>query len=134
MILVVLTVAVIALLVAVLAIYLFSIGSLLNRVAGNLDDGLQSMGKIIKHSREIGPGVLRINKTGSDIAGAVPLLLDDVDQLVAKTTNSSPPAASSATTTRNPAPAAEADPHTSMADPVVSSQDATPVGVGYMDA
>jgi hypothetical protein len=131
MILVVLTVVVIALMVAVLAVYLFLIGSRLNRIAGNLGDSLQSMTRIIDDSRKIGPGVIRINKTGSDIAGAVPLLLDDVDQLVAKTTNSSTAAAPSAPT---PAPAAAADPDTSTADPAVSSQNAVPVGVGYMDA
>lgn len=137
MILVVLTVVVIAVLVAVLAVYLFRIGSLLNRVAGNLGDSLQSMSRIIADSRNIGPGVIRINKTGSDIAGAVPLLLDDVDQLVAKTSPSTA-AAPSATTTSSPAPvpapAAAADPHTSTEDPAVASHNAVPAGVGYMDA
>jgi hypothetical protein len=134
MILVVLTVVVIALMVAVLAVYLFLIGSRLNHIVGNLGDSLQSMTRIIDDSRKIGPGVIRINKTGGDISGAVPLLLDDVDQLVAKTSNSSTAAAPSAPTTSNPAPAAAADPHTSTADPAVSSQNAVPVGVGYMDA
>jgi hypothetical protein len=41
MILIVLTVAVIALMIAVLAIFLLMIGSLLNRTANNLDDGLK---------------------------------------------------------------------------------------------
>ena len=133
MILVVLTVVVIALLVAVLAVYLFTIGSLLNRVAGNLGDSLQSMSRIIADSRNIGPGVIRINKTGSDIAGAVPLLLDDVDQLVAKTSPSTA-AGPSASATSSPVPAEAADPHTSTADPAVASHNAVPAGVGYMDA
>ena len=123
--LIILTVAVIAVMIAVLAIFLLIIGSLLNRTASNLEDGLQSMGTILGHAGAIRPGVARINKSGGELVGAVPLLLDDVDQLVAKTAPSSAPAPPPAATQESPA--------ATTADPAVATPEAAPAGVGYMD-
>jgi hypothetical protein len=102
--LIVLTVAVIALLIAVLAIYLFAIGALLNRIADNLDDSLQNVKKIAGQAEVILPGVGRINQTGGVVVGALPLLVDGAERIAAKST----------------AP---------KATPV-----AIPAGVGYLDA
>ena len=82
--LIIVTVAVIALLIAVLAAYLFTIGVLLNRVADNLDDGLQNVEKIIKQAGVIVPNVERINQTGSVVVGALPLLVDGAERIAVK--------------------------------------------------
>ncbi|MGH3780088.1 MAG: hypothetical protein ACRDRO_05485 [Pseudonocardiaceae bacterium] len=84
MILIVLTVVVIALLVAVLAIYLFAIGVLLNRTAHNLDDCLQNVKTIAEQAEVIGPAVERINGTGGVVVGALPLLCEGVERIAAK--------------------------------------------------
>jgi hypothetical protein len=102
--LIALTVVVIALLIAVLAIYLFAIGALLNRIADNLDDSLQNVKKIAGQAEVILPGVARINQTGGVVVGALPLLVDGAERIAAKST------------------APEATPV------------AIPAGVGYLDA
>jgi hypothetical protein len=84
--LIVLTVVVIALLIAVLAIYLFAIGALLNRIADNLDDSLQNVKKIAGQAEVILPGVARINQTGGVVVGALPLLVDGAERIAAKST------------------------------------------------
>ncbi|OLT17495.1 hypothetical protein BJF78_36675 [Pseudonocardia sp. CNS-139] len=68
--LVVLTVVVIALLIAGLAIYLFWVGSLLQNVATNLEACDESVQKINKDAELIGPGVEHINRSGATVAGA----------------------------------------------------------------
>jgi HAMP domain-containing protein len=65
--LIVLTVVVIALLIAILAIFLFAIGVLLNRTADNLDDCAQNVKNIAYQAEAIGPGVKRINETGTTV-------------------------------------------------------------------
>lgn len=117
--LIVLTILVIALFIAVLAIYLFAIGMVLNRTAGNLGDCLQTMRTIVGQANVIGPGVIRINKTGAGLVDALPLLVDGAEQVAAKP-------APSATTP----PASAAAP---SADPAMSAPDAYRAGVGYMD-
>jgi hypothetical protein len=102
--LVFLSVVVIALLIAVLAIYLFVLGVLLNRTADNLDDSLQNVRTIAEQAEVIGPAVERINGTGGVVVGALPLLCEGADRIADKPT---PPAA------------------TSMA---------APSGLGYLDA
>ncbi|MGH3811458.1 MAG: hypothetical protein ACRDUV_03235 [Pseudonocardiaceae bacterium] len=72
--LIVLTVVVIALLIAVLAIFLFAIGVLLNRTADNLDDCVESVKTIAGQAEVIGPAVEHINRTGKELVGALPLL------------------------------------------------------------
>lgn len=79
--LIVLTVVVIALLIAVLAIFLFRIGVLLNRTADNLDDCAQNVKKISHQAEVIGPGVVRINETGTAVLGALPLLCDGAESV-----------------------------------------------------
>lgn len=78
-----LTVVVIALFVAVLAIYLFMIGGLLNRTANNLGDCLQSVKNICYQAEVIGPGLERINETSGALVDALPLLCEGADSVAA---------------------------------------------------
>jgi hypothetical protein len=82
--LIVLTVVVIALLIAVLAIYLFTIGVLLNRTANNLDDCLQNVKTIAGQAEVIVPNVERINQTGGVVVGALPLLVGGAERIAAE--------------------------------------------------
>ncbi|HKR51028.1 MAG TPA: hypothetical protein VJT72_15865, partial [Pseudonocardiaceae bacterium] len=79
--LIVLTVVVIALLIAVLAFFLFRIGALLNHTADNLDDCAQNVKNIAYQAKAIGPGVMRINETGTTVLGALPLLCDGAESV-----------------------------------------------------
>src|SRR5260370_954621 len=72
--LVVLTIVDVVLLVAGLAFYLYWVGTLLTRIAGNLEEGAEIVATIVGHARLIGPGVEHINQTGGVGAGAPPLL------------------------------------------------------------
>ena len=81
--LVVLTVLVIVVLIAGLAIYLFWAGSLLNRVAANLEESFGTAGQILGDAKLIGPGVEHINRTGGVVAGALPLLYGMAEEIVA---------------------------------------------------
>jgi hypothetical protein len=107
--LIILTIVVIALLIAVLTIFLFAIGVLLQRIADNLDDCLKNVKKIAGQAEVILPGVERINQTGGVVVGALPLLIEGAEGVAAKL-----------------APGNEAAPD---AVPV-----AVPAGVGYLDA
>ncbi|MGH3806262.1 MAG: hypothetical protein ACRDRU_06440 [Pseudonocardiaceae bacterium] len=82
--LILLTVVVIGLLVAVLAIFLFVIGVLLNRIADNLDDCCESVKTIVKQCEVIVPEVEHINRTGGVVAGALPLLYGGAERIAAK--------------------------------------------------
>ncbi len=82
--LIVLTVALIALLIAVLAIYLFWVGVLLKRVADNLDDCCESVITIEGHGEAIIPGLEHINRSGGIVAGALPLLYGHAERIQAK--------------------------------------------------
>lgn len=82
--LILLTVVVIATLIAVLAIYLFVIGVLLNRIADNLDDCNGSVKTIVDHAVVIVPAVEHINRTGGVVAGALPLLYGGAERIAAK--------------------------------------------------
>jgi hypothetical protein len=84
--LVVLTVVDIVLLVAGLAFYLYWAGSLLNRVAANLEQSFESAATILGHARLIGPGVEHINRTGGVVAGALPLLYGMAEEIVSDVT------------------------------------------------
>lgn len=88
--LIVLTVVVIGLLTAVLAIFLFIIGVLLNRIADNLDDSLENVKTIAKHAEVIVPEVEHINRTGGVVAGALPLLYGGAERIAAKLAPSTP--------------------------------------------
>jgi hypothetical protein len=114
-----LSVVVIALLIAALAVYLFMLGGLLNRTADNLEDCLQSVKKIHSQARVIGPGVVRLNQKGKELADAMPLLYGGAETLVAQL---APP------TSVGYMDVPEVPPLTH------TSPQAQPVGVGYLDA
>jgi hypothetical protein len=80
--LVVLTVIAILLLIAGLAFYLFWTGTLLTRIAGNLEESADLVRAIGDHAKLIGPGVEHINETGGVVAGALPLLYGMAEQIV----------------------------------------------------
>jgi len=80
--LVVLTVIAILLLIAGLAFYLFWTGTLLRRVAANLEESADLVRAIGDHAKLIGPGVEHINETGGVVAGALPLLYGMAEQIV----------------------------------------------------
>jgi hypothetical protein len=84
--LVVLTVIVIVLLIAGLAFYLWWAGSLLNRVASNLEESFGTAAEILGHAKLIGPGVDHINSTGGVVAGALPLLYGMAEEIVTDVT------------------------------------------------
>jgi hypothetical protein len=84
--LVVLTVVVIVLLIAGLAVYLFWVGTLLTRIAGNLEGAVDIVRTIVGHARLIGPGVEHINRTGGVVAGALPLLYGMAEEIVTDVT------------------------------------------------
>jgi hypothetical protein len=124
--LVTLTIVVIACFIATLAVYLFIIGAVLGRTADGLGDCLQNLQLIARQAQPIGPGVRRINKTGEDLVGAMPLLLEDAEGVATKLA---------------PAEAGPANPTVvvqetalATAQPSVGYQDPTPKsGVGYLD-
>jgi uncharacterized membrane protein len=80
--LVVLTVIAILLLIAGLAFYLFWTGTLLTRIAANLEESADLVRAIDDHAKLIGPGVEHINETGGVVAGALPLLYGMAEQIV----------------------------------------------------
>jgi hypothetical protein len=84
--LVVLTVVDIVLLIAGLAFYLFWVGTLLTRVAGNLEECADLVRTIVGHAKLIGPGVEHINETGGVVAGALPLLYGMAEEIVTDVT------------------------------------------------
>jgi hypothetical protein len=83
--LVVLTVVVIAVLTGGLALYLFWLGTLLNRIADNLEDSTDLVRRIDDHAKVIRPGVAHINEVGGVVAGALPLLYGMAEQVVQST-------------------------------------------------
>jgi hypothetical protein len=62
------------------------IGTVLGRTAGNLGDCLQSVRSIAGQAQAIGPGITRINHTGGELVGTMPLLLEDTEAVAAKMT------------------------------------------------
>jgi hypothetical protein len=84
--LVILTVVDVVLLVAGLAVYLFWVGTLLTRIAGNLEECAEIVGTIVEHAKLIGPGVGHINETGGVVAGALPLLYGMAEEIIADVT------------------------------------------------
>jgi hypothetical protein len=72
----------IAALVAGLAFYLFWVGTLLTRIAGNLEECAGTVRSIVGHAKLIGPGVEHINETGGVVAGALPLLYGMAEDIV----------------------------------------------------
>jgi hypothetical protein len=91
--LVVWTVIVIVALIAGLAFFLYWVGTLLTRIAGNLEGAFGIAVKIVGDAKLIGPGVEHINQTGGVVAGALPLLYGMAEEIVADVTYSPAPAA-----------------------------------------
>jgi hypothetical protein len=83
--LVVLTVVVIAVLTGGLALYLFWLGTLLNRIADNLEDSADLVRSIDDNAKVIRPGVAHINEVGGVVAGALPLLYGMAEEVVEST-------------------------------------------------
>ncbi|HEY1969109.1 MAG TPA: hypothetical protein VGH89_14265 [Pseudonocardia sp.] len=94
--LVVWTVIVIVALIAGLAFFLYWVGTLLTRIAGNLEGAFGTAAKIVGDAKLIGPGVEHINQTGGVVAGALPLLYGMAEEIVADVTYSPTPTASAA--------------------------------------
>jgi hypothetical protein len=88
--LVFLTVLDIALLIAGLAFYLFWVGSLLGRIAANLEECAETVRTINGHAALIVPGVAHINRTGGVVAGALPLLYGMAEDIVTGATYTPP--------------------------------------------
>ena len=84
--LVILSVVDIVLLIAGLAFYLFWVGSLLGRIATNLEECAHTVREIVGHAKLIGPGVEHINATGGVVAGALPLLYGMAEEIVSGAT------------------------------------------------
>jgi hypothetical protein len=84
--LVILTVVDIVLLVAGLAVYLYWAGTLLTRIAGNLEECSELVQTIVRNAEVIEPAVGHINETGGVVAGALPLLYGMAEEIVADVT------------------------------------------------
>ncbi len=84
--LVILTVVDIVLLVAGLAFYLYWVGSLLTRIAANLEECGELVRTIVGNDKVIGPAVEHINRTGGVVAGALPLLYGMAEEIVTNVT------------------------------------------------
>lgn len=83
---VVLSVLVIALLIAGLAFYLYVVGSQLQRVATHLEECASIVRTVVGHAEVIEPDVEHINRTGGVVAGALPLLYGMAEGIVAGVT------------------------------------------------
>jgi HAMP domain-containing protein len=132
--LLVLTVVVITLLIAALAIFLFALGASLNRTADNLDDCAQNVKNIAHQAEVIGPAIERINETGGTVVGALPLLSDAAERIgVAKSAPYADPSeAPYSAPSAAPTVTSEASypPHSAVPAAVSA---ASPQGVGYLD-
>jgi hypothetical protein len=84
--LIVLTVIDIVLLIAGLAIYLWIVGSQLTRIATNLEECNELVGQINANAETIEGNLEHVNRTGGVIAGALPLLYDMAEGIVAGAT------------------------------------------------
>jgi hypothetical protein len=84
--LVILTIVDIVLLVAGLAFYLYWAGTLLTRIAGNLEECAELVATIGANAKVIEPAVGHINQTGGVVAGALPLLYGMAEEIVADVT------------------------------------------------
>jgi hypothetical protein len=84
--LVILTLVDIVLLVGGLAFYLYWAGTLLTRIAGNLEECSDLVATIGKNAQVIEPAVGHINETGGVVAAALPLLYGMAEEIVTKVT------------------------------------------------
>lgn len=81
---IVLTILEIVVLIAGLAFFLFWIGTLLTRIASNLEECAKLVKKIRGEAADIVPGVEHINRTGKVVASALPLLYGFAERIVAR--------------------------------------------------
>jgi hypothetical protein len=88
--LVVLTVIVIVLLIAGLAVYLYWAGTLLDRIGAKLEGAAGIVDGIAEDAKLIMPGVDHINRTGGVVAGALPLLYGMAEGIVTGVTPREP--------------------------------------------
>jgi hypothetical protein len=84
--LVIWTVLEIVVLVAGLAFFLYWTGTILTRVAGNLEECSDLVRTIVGHAEVIEPAVEHINETGGVVAGALPLLYGMAEEIVTDVT------------------------------------------------
>ena len=84
--LIVLTVVDIVLLIAGLALYLWIVGGQLTRIATNLDHSNELVAKINDNAAGIEGNLEHVNRTGGVVAGALPLLYDMAEGIVAGAT------------------------------------------------
>ncbi|MCS7478500.1 hypothetical protein ACFFQW_18350 [Umezawaea endophytica] len=89
--LVVLTVVEVVALIAGLAFFLWWIGSLLTRIAVNLERCGEHVKTINAHAADIVPGLEHVNRSGKVVASALPLLYAFAEQIVAKVAPPPPP-------------------------------------------
>jgi len=89
--LVILTVVEVVALVAALAVYLFWVGTLLARIAVNLEECAEIVRGVVADAELIGPGVEHINETGGVVAGALPLLYTMAEGIVTGVTPAAAP-------------------------------------------
>lgn len=82
--LIVITVVEIVVLIAGLAFFLIWLGSLLARIATNLEGADALVREIVEDATRIRPGLEHINRTGGSVAGALPLLYGFAEGIVAK--------------------------------------------------
>jgi hypothetical protein len=88
--LVILTVIVIVLLIAGLAVYLYWAGTLLDRIGAKLEGAADIAAGIVADAKLIEPGVDHINRTGGVVAGALPLLYGMAEGIVTGVTPAPP--------------------------------------------
>lgn len=88
--LVVLSVVVVVALIAVLASYLYIVGSQLTRIAANLEECRDIVNEIGTNAEPISGGVDHINRTGGVVAGALPLLYGMAEGIVTGVTPTEP--------------------------------------------
>jgi len=82
--LVILSVVLIVLLIAGLAIYLYVVGTVLTRVATNLEECSERVREIDADAALIGPGVEHVNRSAGTVAGALPLLYGFAERILVK--------------------------------------------------
>jgi hypothetical protein len=70
-------------LIAGLALYLFIVGRQLSRIATNLEECADLVHTIRTNAEAIEPGLEHVNRTGSVVAGALPLLYGMAEGIVA---------------------------------------------------
>jgi hypothetical protein len=84
--LVIWTVLEIVVLVAGLAFFLYWTGTILTRIAGNLEECSELVRTIGANAEVIEPAVEHINETGGVVAGALPLLYGMAEEIVTDVT------------------------------------------------